>query len=208
MASFITVEGGDGSGKSTLLRLIQNDLKTRNVPFILTREPGGTHVSEMIRKIILDTANPINARTELLLYEAARSEHVEKVILPALSNNKSVLCDRFTHSSIAYQGVARKLGIQTVSQLNQFASFDLEPNLVIWIKLEPETALLRIKNRDESNRLDLEKLSFHKLVFEAFETMAKQESDRFIVLDGTNNPDLIFQTLLKDSRWQSFINGS
>jgi dTMP kinase len=205
-ARFITIEGSDGSGKSTLLARIEEDLKTRSFPYEITREPGGSPVAEEIREIILKPGRKLDARAELLLFEAARAEHVATRIRPALDSGRHVLCDRFTHSSLAYQGIARGLGEELVGRLNAFATDGLEPDAVIWLKLDPSAARARVEGRGETlSRIDAEAEAFHRKVFSAFETMAKREPARFIVLDAGASPDAVFQELLGNRIWQSLF---
>jgi dTMP kinase len=204
-ARFITLEGGDGSGKSTLLAKIEKDFTARKIPWISTREPGGTPAGEEIREIILRKpaagTTPIAPLTELLLYEAARAEHVEKLIRPTLAAGKTVLCDRFTHSSVAYQGAARGLGTELVSRLNHAATSGLEPDAVIWLKLDPVEARKRTGSRGGENRLDAEKHAFHQAVFDAFCKMAEDEANHFIVLDASASPDEVFAALCRHPLW-------
>ena len=203
----ITIEGGDGAGKSTLLSKIEsyftNDLGLSHADIILTREPGGTEVAEEIREILLKSGRSMNSWTELFLYEASRAEHVAQVLKPALDDKKLILCDRFVASTIAYQGVARNLGITTVQSLNKLATQGIEPDLILWIKTPLETALKRIEKRSSNmSRLDAEKKSFHELVLSGFEKAKEIYSERFIVLDGSKNPSEIFEQLLESELFQ------
>src|SRR5437763_1199681 len=132
---FITFEGPDGAGKSTIIRMVANELKDA----LLTREPGGIDIAEQIRKVILDKENiAMDARTEALLYAAARRQHLVEKVRPALEDGKVVLCDRFVDSSLAYQGFARGLGIDEVLSINQFAIENMMPDLTIYFDIEPE----------------------------------------------------------------------
>jgi dTMP kinase len=205
MAWFITIEGGDGSGKSTLLKHIEATFKTNNIAYLCTREPGGTPVAEEIRNTLLKPGRALDPMAELFLYEAARAEHVSGVIRPALKQGKHVLCDRFTHSSLAYQGAARGLGEQLVNTLNDAATGGLKPDAVLWLKLDPETAKQRAAKRGDQNRLDSEKEEFHQKVFNAFEKMAKLDHKKFIVLDASQSPDDIFKQLLNHPRWKELM---
>lgn len=193
---FVTFEGGEGAGKSTAIKSIVEALEKKGRKILLTREPGGTPISEEIRKIILDKANTaMDPRTEALLYAASRRQHVVEKILPALKRGEIVLCDRFIDSSLAYQGVARGIGIDEVYEMNRFAIGDLEPDLTIFFDIDPEVGLARIaKNKDrEVNRLDVEKLSFHKMVREAFLSLAKRFPERYVVIDASKDPQTVFE---------------
>lgn len=203
MAWLITIEGGDGSGKSTLLSRIEADFRSRKIPFLTTREPGGTPVGEEIREILLKNGRTMNTMTELLLYEAARAEHVATVIRPALAKGTHVLCDRFTHSSLAYQGAARGIGEETVERMNEVATGGLRPDAVVWLKLSREAAEKRAAGRGEKNRMDSEGAAFHQSVFDAFSRMAAREN--FIVLDASLPADQVFAQLEKHPRWRALF---
>lgn len=206
-ARLITVEGGDGSGKSTLLARIEQFFKDKKISYILTREPGGTPVAEEIRELLLrprPSGRSMTPLTELMLYESARADHVEQVIRPALKSGNSVLCDRFTHSSLAYQGYARGLGVELVKRLNDAATQGLSPDIVIWLKLSPADARKRMAGRGAKDRLESEASSFHEAVFSAFDTIAREESSRFIVLDASKSADDVFNQLLAHPLWKDF----
>ena len=168
---FIVFEGGDGSGKSTILEKIYNYLVDNGVKCIKTREPGGIKISEDIRNIILDTKNTeMDRKTEALLYAAARRQHLVEKVIPELNNGTIVLCDRFIYSSLAYQGYARGIDVEEIFQINKFAVGEYMPDLNLLFDVSPEVGLCRInKNKDrEINRLDLEKIDFHKMVRAAY----------------------------------------
>lgn len=184
---FITFEGGDGSGKTTILSHLRESLTDMGYDVLATREPGGIEISEKVREIILDPLHTaMDARTEALLYAAARRQHLSEKILPALDQGKVVLCDRFIDSSLAYQGYARGLGMDEVYAINQFAIQDCMPDLTLYFDIEPEKGLERITaNKDrERNRLDLEKLHFHELVYEAYNKLRKRYANRFQTIDA------------------------
>lgn len=197
---FITFEGGEGAGKSTAIKRIKETLEKEGIEVLLTREPGGTPISEEIRNVILDKKNvDMDKRTEALLYAAARRQHVVQKIIPALKKGKTVLCDRFLDSSLAYQGYARDIGIEEVFEMNQFATEGLEPDLTFFFDLDPEKGLERIAqnaNR-EVNRLDLEKLSFHTKVREGFYKLAKKFDYRFVIIDASKSPEVVFSDCYK-----------
>ncbi|BDI01492.1 thymidylate kinase [Ligilactobacillus murinus] len=184
---FITFEGTDGSGKTSVLNAIEAKLKTTKVDYLRTREPGGNRISEQIRNVILDErSTEMDARTEALLYAAARRQHLAETVLPALEAGKVVLCDRFVDSSLAYQGAGRGIGVAEVKQMNQFATAGLEPDLTIYLALEPRLGLERIKQnrQDEVNRLDKEALSFYETVYRAYQKLAT-ENERIVTIDAS-----------------------
>ena len=184
MSLFITFEGGEGSGKSSAMREVAARLEKEGIPFIVTREPGGTPIAEEIRNVILDKKNTaMDPRTEALLYAASRRQHLVEKVWPALKEGKLVLCDRFLDSSLAYQGGARGLGIDQILSINLFATEGSFPDLTLLFDIEPEAGLERIaanKGR-EVNRLDLEKMAFRA----GFHELAKRYPERYVVLDAS-----------------------
>lgn len=186
MVAFITFEGPEGSGKTTVLNQI-NKLLSENYNVISTREPGGVSTGEEIRNILLDGEN-IDIRTEALLFAASRREHLVEKVIPALKNNKVVLCDRYIDSSLAYQGHARGIGIEEVKKINEFAINGLYPDLTIYLDIDAEVGRERIlKNQRSQNRLDKETLTFHQKVIEGYKTLIKTNPERFKVIDATQN---------------------
>jgi len=168
---FITFEGPEGAGKTTVIQMVGEELKTMGYDVVITREPGGIRISEKIREIILDKEHTeMDAKTEALLYAAARRQHLVQKVIPSLERGAIVLCDRFIDASLVYQGYARKLGVDEVFAINQFAVENKMPDLTVYFDIDPEVGLKRIqKNRtDEVNRLDLEGLQFHSLVREGY----------------------------------------
>ena len=143
---FITFEGGEGCGKSTQSFLLYELLKKKGYKAVHTREPGGTKVSEAVRRIILDPASRISPMAELFLYETARIQHIVDVIFPALKAGKSVICDRFTDATIAYQGFGRGLDLSVIKKLNTIAACGLKPDLTIYLDIPPKTGLLRARS--------------------------------------------------------------
>jgi len=180
---FITFEGTDGVGKSTQLRLAADWLSAQKIPVVTTREPGGGPVSERIRQLLLDPSLEMENLTELLLYQAARVEHVHKVILPALAENKVVICDRFTDATLAYQGHAR--GLKTAAPLlNKLAAGRLTPRLTVLLNLPPRQGLERARNaKANGDRLENEGLAFQKAVQKGYLLLAKKEPRRIKVVD-------------------------
>ncbi len=188
MSLFITFEGGEGSGKSSALRLIDERLREEGYQTVLTREPGGTPIAEAIRNVILDKGNvAMDPRTEALLYAASRRQHLVEKVWPALKEGKIVLCDRYLDSSLAYQGGARGLGIDNILNVNSFATEGTFPDLTLLFDIEPELGLARIaKNANrEVNRLDLEKIDFHRGVRKTFHEIAARYPERFVIIDAS-----------------------
>lgn len=184
---FITFEGTDGSGKTSVLNAIEAKLKAAKIDYLRTREPGGNRISEQIRNVILDEKfTEMDARTEALLYAAARRQHLVETVLPALEAGKVVLCDRFVDSSLVYQGAGRGIGVAEVKQMNQFATAGLEPDLTIYLAIEPSLGLERIREnrQDEVNRLDKEALSFYETVYQAYQKLAA-ENERIVTIDAS-----------------------
>lgn len=200
---FITFEGIDGCGKSTLMTALANELQGRGFSVDQTREPGGTPLAEELRNIILRKASEVPfARTELLLYEAARAQHVDGRIRPALQEGKWVLCDRFYDSSLAFQGAGRLLKMTDVSWLNDFATGGLKPDLTILLDCPVEVGQARRKKRQVANttqadRIEAEKKAFHEAVRRGFLSIAELESERFLVLDAMKKPEELFQDLMQ-----------
>lgn len=170
----ITFEGTEGCGKSTLIRNLSEHLKSRGIPLIVTREPGGVPVAESIRELILH--REMEPLTELFLYEAARAEHFQKVIAPALRKKWWVLCDRFTDSTLAYQGTARGLDLKMIRALNQFATEGRKPDLTIVLDLPVEVGLRRAR---DPNKFEAEGVSFQSKVRKGFLSLVKKEPKRF-----------------------------
>lgn len=186
--TFITVEGGDGSGKTTLIHSLAQKLQEKGHEVLITREPGGSPIAEAIRAIILNTENTaMDARTEALLYAAARRQHLAEKVFPALQRGVDVLCDRFVDSSLVYQGFGRQLGLDAVWEINRFATEGCMPDLTLYLDLDPEIGLQRIQDNGERelNRLDLESLAFHRRVREAYLLVAQQFKERIVTIDAS-----------------------
>lgn len=193
---FISFEGPDGAGKTSVMRQITADLKEQlgSDGVVYTREPGGNHIAEQIRDVLFDADNTdMDPRTEALLFAAARRQHLVADILPALQNGKVILCDRYVDSSIAYQGAGRGLGEENIWQINQFAIDGLMPELTIYLDIDSELGLQRIaQNRaDEVNRLDEEKLSFHRKVRSAYQKLAQENPQRIVTIDASQPLDQV-----------------
>lgn len=190
---FITFEGPEGSGKTSVIKEVYEALKSQGHDVIVTREPGGVAISERIRSLLLDYNDEVmDARTEALLFAASRRQHVIEIIKPALESGKIVLCDRYIDSSLAYQGVARDLGIEEVYSLNLFAIETYIPDLTLFIDISPETGLKRVKkNQRAMDRLDLETLDFHQKVYEGYQTLMELEPERIKRIDGNTTIEAI-----------------
>lgn len=196
---FITIEGPEGAGKTTVMIDVANQLQSEGYEIISTREPGGIRISERIREVILDNElTEMDARTEALLYAAARRQHLVEKIVPALSEGKIVLCDRFVDASLAYQGHARGLGIDEVLSINEFAIGNLMPNLTLLFDVDPQIGLSRIAQHDnrELNRLDVESLDFHKAVREGYQEVIKRYPNRIHVIDASKSQEEVTTEVL------------
>ncbi len=194
---FISLEGTEGSGKTTVGQMLKEKLRQENYDVILTREPGGVKISEQIREIILDKGNSeMDKWTEALLYIAARRQHTVEVILPALQNNKIIICDRFIDSTSAYQGLGRGLGIITLNDIQNTIIGNAKPDLTIFFDLEPEIGLKRIKDFrmvSELNRLDLEQLDFHQKVYEGYRILLSQNPQRIKAINAKPDIKIVFE---------------
>lgn len=189
---FITFEGPDGSGKSTIIKELHKKLTEEGYDILLTREPGGTPISEKIRDIILDNNNTnLDYRTEALLYAASRRQHLVEKIWPALKKGQIVLCDRYLDSSLAYQGGARKLGIKSILDINLFATEDTYPDLTIFFDVSPEVGLSRLSKDKKrvADRLDNESENFHQSVYNTFKEVCNMYPDRIVKIDASKSID-------------------
>jgi dTMP kinase len=185
----IAFEGVEGAGKSTQVELLRQALEKAGRRVVTTREPGGTPVGEQVRSILLDPASTLDARTEALLFAAARAQLVAQVIRPALERAEIVLCDRYLDSSLAYQGAARGLGLEPVAAINGFATEGLLPDLVVLLRVDPAEGLARQRGgRDRIERQDLE---FHQRVAQGFLDLAAADPERFVVIDGAAPVDRV-----------------
>ncbi len=203
-APFITLEGGEGSGKSTQIKLLSDWLVTEGIEHICTREPGGAPGAEQIRNLVLtgdvDRWTPM---TEVLLYTAARSDHVERVIVPTLKQGKWVLCDRFTDSSIAYQGAARGVGVEKVRALQQLVLGDLKPDLTLILDLPVGVGLSRAVSRetdksektDKEDRFERMEVSLHEATRKVFLDIAERSPDRCVVVDADQSVEALQECL-------------
>lgn len=183
MSLFITFEGGEGCGKSTQANALYWKLRQKNLPAVLTHEPGGTTLGEQIGKMLKRKTENIHPQTELLLFAASRAQLVADVIQPALKEGEIVICDRFSHSTTAYQGYGRELDLATVQMINNLATQNVKPNIVIFLDLSPAQGLAR--RGKLLDRFELQELSFHRQVRQGYLKMATEEPDRWLVVDAT-----------------------
>lgn len=206
---FISFEGPDGAGKTSVLKAIGEELRAKyGDNLMLTREPGGNKISESIRNIILDPINTeMDVRTEALLYAAARRQHLMETVIPALKAGKLVISDRYVDSSVAYQGGGREIGEQAVWQMNQFAIDGLEPDLTVYLDIESEEGIRRIKTHrtDEINRLDVEALEFHQRVRKSYLNLLEQNPERIKLVDASQPLDKVLQDV-KETMLQKYPN--
>lgn len=206
MAHFITFEGVEGAGKSTQIKMLSKYLKEKNINFISLREPGGTIIGEKIRKILLKDKNlKIDPVTEMLLMMVSRRELLIQKILPALKENKMVLCDRFIDSTIAYQGYGRGIEIGWIKDIFRLVCFNHYPDLTILLDIETEEGFKRIKGK-EKDRFEEEESSFHRRIREGFLKIAEEERKRFFVIDGKGNKREIFEKIIKCLKEKSLIS--
>lgn len=210
---FVVFEGLDGSGKSSLMTALESELKSKSLPVLRTREPGGTPLGDQIREMILRKEGPApTARTELLLYEASRAQHVDQIIKPALQKNSWVLCDRFAASSVAFQAGGREISEEWVERLNEFATNHLVADLTVLLDLSVEESRRRrnqrqAKNGDTEDRIESEADSFHERVRRSFLAQAQRDPRRWLVLNAAETPEALLEKLLRHTRslqWLGF----
>jgi dTMP kinase len=196
---FLTVEGVEGVGKSTNIETIRDFLSSQNIDYILTREPGGTVVAEQIRELLLavNENDPLCELSELLLVFAARAQHLEKVIKPALTQGKWVICDRFTDATYAYQGGGRGLNRSTISELESLVQGELRPDLTIILDLDPRIGLRRVSARGELDRFELEKLEFFDKVRQTYLDIAAADPQRYVVIDAARDLETVKSNLVE-----------
>lgn len=207
---FIVFEGLDGSGKSSLLLALQEELTKLKMDWIRTREPGGTPLGEELRSLITRHADvPPTPRAELLLYEASRAQHVEHVIRPALQKKQWVLCDRFSASSVAFQGGGRQISTEQVEWMNDFATHSLVPDLTVLVDLSVEEskkrrAIRAIATGEKEDRIESEQDDFHERVRQSFLAQAKKNVSTWLILDSRETPDELKKKLLahlREKKW-------
>ena len=194
---FITLEGCEGVGKSRQIRLLEEYLKQNDRKYYLTREPGGTVVSEQIRNVILDGKNvSMTDECEALLYAAARVQLLKEVVKPKLDNGELVLCDRYIDSTFAYQGYARGLSLEFIEKINDYAIKNFMPDYTIFLNLSPKDAFIRKGGVDTGDRLELSGIEFHNKVYQGYLDLAKKYSERFIVIDASGTVSQTHQKII------------
>ena len=197
-AKFISVEGGEGSGKSTLLSCLKKLFEDKKLPVVFSFEPGGTELGKEIRESLIKNRNFFSPRAEALLYAAARAQHMDELIIPSLQSGKHVIVDRFVDASLAYQGVARKLGLKRVRDLNEWATNGFYPNRTYLLDLDPQIGLSRAKSRQALDRIEREALSFHQQIRNAYLSLSKMHPERYVLIDASQKPDEVFGLVQKD----------
>ncbi len=195
----IAFEGGEGSGKGTIIKAIAKYLEEKGEKVIITREPGGTEIGEQIRAIILDSKNnKMTGKTEAMLFAACRSQLLDEFLKPILQENKEgyLLLDRYVYSSYVYQGVVKKVGVDTVKSINDIATEKWHPDMVFYLDVTPEIGLKRISdNKREVNRFDKEEMSFHYAVREGYLKIAKEMN--FIIIDADQTVENVLADIIK-----------
>lgn len=197
----ISIEGGEGAGKSTVLKSISDYFEKRKMDFLVTREPGGVRISELIRHIILEkTYTEMDPRTEALLFAAARRQHLVEKVLPALDRGKIVIFDRFVDSSLVYQGYVRGIGIEAVYEINHFAIEGFLPDLTLYFDVDPRIGMARIESNPdrEINKLDLEGLVFHEKVREGYMKLLEMYPKRMIKIDANQDLESVLSATIKE----------
>ncbi len=195
---FITYEGCDGCGKSTQLKMLSDYLTQKGIEHIFTREPGGGKISEAIREILLNGKNTeMTDECEALLYAAARVQHLHDRVEPALAQGKLVICDRYVDSSIAYQAYGRNLGRDFIEKINAYALENYLPDVTLFIDLTPEAAFARKKGADENDRLEQAGMAFHKRVYQGYDELANEQTERIVRIDGNATPEQIFDRVIQ-----------
>ena len=201
---FITIEGGEGSGKTTHPNLLKDYLIKNGYDVLLTREPGGTALAELIRKILLDPNSKLTPLSELLLYEAARAQHIEEIIMPALKAGKAVICDRFIDATVAYQGYGRGLNMSLIEKLNAAASFGIKPALTFYLDIDPKLGLKKAKSLDKESygkngdRIERESRTFHEKVRQGYLARAKKYPKRIKIIKTDENVNKTWTLIEKE----------
>jgi dTMP kinase len=192
---FITIEGIDGAGKSTQARMLAERLRARGHDVLLTQEPGGTKLGEHLRRALLDGSAQVGDAAELLLYVADRAQHVEEVVRPALQQGRTVVCERYADSTLAYQGYGRGLDLDFVRRANHFATGGLEPDLTLLLDLPPEIARQRLAGTPD--RLEREEPAFHARVANGYRELARAHPGRIRMVDATAAPEGVFRGVVR-----------
>jgi len=193
----LAFEGGEGAGKSEQVKKLASFFRKKGKKVVITRAPGGTEIGEQIRQVLLSLKNKRMAfLTEALLFQASRAQVTSEMILPALKKGKVVIADRYRDSSTIYQGVVRQLGIEMIEKLNDISTQKTKPNLTILLDVPPEIGLARRDKAGGKNRIDMEKMDFHRKIRKAYLSWAKKNKKRFVVVDGKKSINEIHQTIL------------
>lgn len=202
---FITFEGGEGAGKTTLIHGVKEWFEKEGYSVIVTREPGGTPFGDALRDLLLhrDKKMALGSMAELFLFLSARAQHVEEVITPALREHQVVLCDRFSDSTIAYQGYARDIGMDLVAALNRVATGGLSPHITFYLDIDPKIGLARASKARTPDRMEELKLEFHAEVRAGFLKIAEAEPERVKVIDGSRSPEDVLTEVLNNLRSKS-----
>jgi len=192
---FISFEGPEASGKSSQILLLSKYLKKNKIPFIVSREPGGTDFAEKLRKLILDNKSTINNLEELLLLMAARSNHINEVIIPNLKKGKIVISDRYADSSFVYQGYVNKFGIKKAQKLHKDLLNNFFPDYTFIFQINPKEIIKRLKQRKVKNKYDKSNLLFHQTVIQGYKKIANPK--RYIMVDASLSKDIIHKNIIK-----------
>ena len=189
---FITFEGPEGSGKSSQLPALASFLESRGYDVVSTREPGGTRIGNQIREILMRMDNTeLHPRTEILLFQAARAQLIEELILPSLADGKVILCDRYGDSTLAYQGYGHGLDLDRLKMILEFATNGLKPDLTILLDVDVMVGLKRKKAKEEWNRMDAFELSFHERVRKGYHELVSQEPARWKIVDASQSQEQV-----------------
>lgn len=196
---FISFEGIEGSGKTTQARLLQDYLQKKGFDSLLTEEPGGTDIGREIRKILLSPSHSnMHPVTELLLYNASRCQHMNEVILPAIQSGRIVITDRFSDSTLAYQGWGRGLDRGIIRRIDEISTGGVKPDITILIDIDVEAGLRRNRKANKVDRIELEEIEFHRRVREGYLELARQEPDRIKMIDGTAGIEVIHRQIIAE----------
>jgi dTMP kinase len=197
----IVFEGVEGSGKTTQLRALEDWLQTAGMkqakPVVVTREPGGTSLGLGLRQLLLEGVSPIQDRAELLLYAADRAQHVEELLKPELARGAIILCDRYTDSTIAYQGYGRGLSLDLIAQLNQIATQGLQAEVTLWLDVDAEIGLARARLRGRADRIEQADLAFHQRVQQGFCQLATDYPQRIVRIDAQQSEEEVHLAILE-----------
>lgn len=196
---FITIEGTDGAGKSTQIELLKKFLENKGYDVVETREPGGTPIGEKIRDLLLDIENKnMSNETEALLYAAARAQHVYEKIKPEIENGKIIICDRFVDSSLAYQAYARGICENMIKDINKYAVLGIEPDITLFLCLEPKKGISRKKNAAQLDRIEQEKIDFHNKVYDGYIKIYNENKSRIKCIDADKSIEEVHKQIITE----------